>query len=97
MAIYKNPFTSCSSDSRAAIETYLASAYTDSMGNVGLGREIFYYKRGLYNLQAGKMDSDEYYFRKELRDGLELNNQIAGRKGLQLLYERTGRADSVAR
>ena len=84
-------------EAKAAIEAYLSSAYTDSLGNVNPGREIFYYKRGLYYLQAGWTDSAEYYFRKELRDGRDLNNQIAGRKGLQLLYERLGRADSVAR
>ena len=84
-------------EAKAAIEAFLSSAYTDSLGNVGPGREIFYYKRGLYYLQAGKIDSAEYYFRKELREGLDLNNQIAGRKGLQLLYEKTGRADSVAK
>ena len=84
-------------EAKAAIDAYLASAYTDSLGNVSRGREIFYYKRGLYYLQAGKTDSAEYFFRKELRDGRDINNQIAGRKGLQLLYEKLGKADSVAK
>ena len=84
-------------EAKAAIEAYLASAYTDSLGNVSPGREIFYYKRGLYYLQANKTDSAEYFFRKELRDGHDINNQIAGRKGLQLLYEKLGKADSVAK
>ena len=85
-------------EAKAAINAYLASAYTDSLGNVRPGREIFYYKRGLYYLQVGKADSAEYFFRKELREGLDINNQIAGRKGLQLLYEKLGNnADSVAK
>ena len=84
-------------EAKAAIDAYLASAYTDSLGNVSRGREIFYYKRGLYYLRAGKTDSAEYFFRKELRDGRDINNQIAGRKGLQLLYEKLGKADSVAK
>lgn len=84
-------------EAKAAIEAYLTSAYTDSLGNVSPGREIFYYKRGLYYLQANKTDSAEYFFRKELRDGHDINNQIAGRKGLQLLYEKLGKADSVAK
>ena len=84
-------------EAKAAIEAYLASAYTDSLGNVRPGREIFYYKRGLYYLQVGKADSAEYFFRKELRDGHDINNQIAGRKGLQQLYEKLGNADSVAK
>jgi tetratricopeptide (TPR) repeat protein len=84
-------------EARAAIDAYLASAYTDSLGHVSPGREIFYYKRGLYYLQTNKTDSAEYFFRKELREGLDINNQIAGRKGLQLLYEKQGKADSVAK
>jgi hypothetical protein len=84
-------------EAKAAIDAYLASSYIDSLGNVESGREIFYYKRGLYYLQAGKTDSAEYFFRKELRDGRDINNQIAGRKGLQLLYEKLGKADSVAK
>ena len=84
-------------EAKAAIEAFLSSAYIDSLGNVGPGREIFYYKRGLYYLQTGKTDSAEYFFRKELRDGHDINNQIAGRKGLQLLYEKLGKADSIAK
>jgi len=85
------------SEAKAAIDAYVASAYTDSLGNVEPGREIFYYKCGLYYLQTHQYDSAEYFFRKELRYGLDVNNQIAGRKGLQQLYERLGRADSVAK
>ena len=84
-------------DAKTAIEAFLASSYTDSLGNVSRGREIFYYKRGLYYLQVGNPDSAEYFFRKELRDGRDVNNQIAGRKGLQLLYTKLGKADSVAK
>ena len=84
-------------EAKDAIEAFLTSSYTDSLGNVSPGREIFYYKRGLYYLQAGKLDSAEHFFRKELRDGPDINNQIAGRKGLQLLYEKMGKADSVAK
>ena len=84
-------------EAKAAIDAFLTSKYTDSLGNVRPGREIFYYKRGLYYLQVGKTDSAEYFFRKELRDGRDINNQIAGRKGLQLLYEKLGNTDSVAK
>ena len=84
-------------EAKAAIEAYLASAYTDSLGRVSPGREIFYYKRGLYYLQTGQTDSAEYFFRKELRDSRDINNQIAASKGLQMVYEKRGMADSVAR
>ena len=84
-------------EAKAAIDAFLSSSYTDSLGNVSPGREIFYYKRGLYYLQEGKLDSAEYFFRRELREGLDVNNQIAGRKGLQLLYGKLNKADSVAK
>ena len=84
-------------EAKVAINAFLESAYIDSLGNVSPGREIFYYKCGLYYLQVNQYDSAEYYFRKELRDGRDINNQIAGRKGLQLLYEKLGKADSVAK
>ena len=84
-------------EAKAAIDAFLTSAYVDSTGNVRPGRELFYYKRGLYYLQTGRTDSAEYFFRKELHDGRDANNQIAGRKGLQMLYEKLGNADSVAK
>lgn len=43
------------------------------------------------------MDSAEYYFRKELRDGKDFNNQHAGAKGLAELYQKLKKPDSVAR
>ena len=36
-------------------------------------------------------------FRKELRDGKDLNNQIAGCKGLQAIYEQRRISDSIAK
>ena len=43
------------------------------------------------------MDSAEYYFRKELRDGKDFNNQNAGAKGLTELYQRLHQLDSAAK
>ena len=43
------------------------------------------------------IDSAEYMFRKELRDGKDLNNQIAGYKGLQKIYEQKHIPDSIAK
>ena len=84
--------------SKEFIDDYIKhSGYVDSTGNVCPGREFFYYKLGSYYLHVNKPDSAEYYFRKELRDGKDVNDQIAGRKGLQLLYEKLGSTDSVAK
>ena len=61
------------------------------------GHEIYYYMKGLYYAATQQLDSAEYLFRKELRDGIDLNNQIAGCKGLQELYEQRRIPDSIAK
>ena len=43
------------------------------------------------------LDFAEYLFRRELRDGKDLNNQIAGCKGLQEVFERRKNVDSIAK
>ena len=69
----------------------------DSLGNIETGREVYYKSKGLYYLYINKMDSAEYYFRKELRDGKDFNNQNAASKGLVELYQRLHQSDSVAK
>ena len=73
------------------------SGLFDEIGNIEKGREIFYYTKGLYYLKTHQLDSAEYMFRKELRDGKNLNNRIAGCKGLQEVYEQRSISDSVAK
>ncbi|MBO7046102.1 MAG: hypothetical protein J6W38_07090 [Prevotella sp.] len=73
------------------------SGTVDSLGNVKNGRKIHYYIKGEYYLAAGKIDSAEYMFRRLLSEGLTLNHQIAGNKGLQEVYERRGISDSIAK
>ena len=63
------------------------SGFFDSAGNINPGREIYYRVKGLYFLGINKLDSAEYYFRKELHEGKDLNNQNAGAKGLSELYQ----------
>lgn len=80
------------------IEVYQKeSGLFDRNGNIQKGREIFYYIKGKYYLATNKLDSAEYLFRKELRDGKDMNNQIAGNKGLQLVYEQRRIPDSIAK
>ena len=43
------------------------------------------------------MDSAEYYFRKELRDGKDYSNQNSAANGLALLYHKTHKPDSAAK
>ena len=61
------------------------------------GHEIYYFVKGEYYLAINQLDSAEYFFRKELRLGKDLNNQIAGCKGLQKLYEQKRIPDSIAK
>ena len=69
----------------------------DENGRIHSGREIYYYIKGSFYMAIHQLDSAEYMFRKELRDGKDLNNQIAGCKGLQELYEKKKISDSIAK
>ena len=73
------------------------SGFFDKDGNIEKGREVYYYIKGKYYLAVHQLDSAEYMFRKELRDGKDLNNQIAGSKGLQELFEQKRIPDSIAK
>lgn len=69
----------------------------DSLGNIQKGREIYYRIKGLYFLNKNILDSAEYYFRKELRDGKDFNNQNAGAMGMAALYQKLHKPDSAAK
>ena len=73
------------------------SGFFDSHGNIQKGREVYYRIKGLYFLNTNVLDSAEYHFRKELRDGKDFNNQNAGAKGLTELYQRLHQLDSAAK
>ena len=80
------------------IEKYESlSGFFDSKGNIKSGREIYYKVKGLYYLHTNKLDSAEHYFRKELREGKDFNNQNAGAIGMIKLYQRLYQPDSVAK
>ena len=73
------------------------SGFFDKNNNIEKGREIYYYPKGQYYMAIGKHDSAEFYFRKELREGRDFNNQNAGSRGLALLFQQTHRPDSAAK
>ncbi len=73
------------------------SGIFNSFGDIEKGKEVYYYVKGKYYLATGKLDSAEFCFRKELRDGKDLNNQIGGCKGLQTVFERKKNIDSIAK
>ena len=83
---------------RQCVNEYeLSSGFFDKDGNIEKGREIYYYIKGKYYLAIHQLDSAEHLFRKERKDGKDMNNQIAGSKGLQELYEEKRIPDSIAK
>ena len=73
------------------------SGLFDAYGNITQGREVYYNVKGYYYLYTNKLDSAEFYFRKELRDGHDFNNQHGGAKGLSELYQILNLPDSMAK
>ena len=66
-------------------------------GNIFQGKEIYYHVKGLLYLNESRLDSAEYWFRKELHDGKDFNNQNGGAKGLAMLYDQRHVPDSAAK
>ncbi len=75
----------------------LESGFFDSSGNIEHGREIYYNVKGYYHLGKGEFDTAEYFFRKELHDGKDFNNQNAGAYGLAELFHILHQPDSAAK
>ena len=73
------------------------SGLFDADKTIAKGFEIYYYIKGECYLATHQPDSAEYWFRKELRDGKDIRNQIAGSKGLQKVFEQKRNSDSIAK
>lgn len=73
------------------------SGLFDEEKNIAKGFEIYYYIKGECCLATHQPDSAEYWFRKELREGKDIRNQIAGSKGLQEVFEQKKNSDSIAK
>ena len=73
------------------------SGLFDADKNIAKGFEIYYYIKGECYLATHQSDSAEYWFRKELHDGKDIRNQIAGYKGLQEVFEQKKNSDSIAK
>lgn len=73
------------------------SGLFDKDGNIQEGREIYYNAKGKLYLTNNILDSAEYWFRKELKDGKDFNNQNAGAYGLATVYEQRHQLDSAAK
>lgn len=73
------------------------TGFFDEKGNILSGKEIYYHVKGLLYIKENRLDSAEYWFRKELRDGKDFNNQNGGALGLAMLYEQRHIPDSAAK
>lgn len=73
------------------------SGFFDHNNNIEKGRESYYYTKGYYYLAINDYDSAEYYYRKELNEGKDFNNQNGGSRGLALLFQKTHQPDSAAK
>ena len=78
-------------------EYEMKSGLFDDNGNIQKGIEAIYHVKGLLYLKVNRLDSAEYWFRKELRDGKDFNNQNGGALGLAKLYEQRHIPDSAAK
>lgn len=74
-----------------------SSGLFDEHGNIEHGREIYYFLKGSLYLNENMLDSAEYWFRKELQNANDYNNQHGAARGLALVYDRKNLADSAAR
>ena len=79
------------------VDEYEAYSNMFTGGDISKGHEIYYYIKGEYYLAVNQLDSAEYLFRKELKYGKDINNQIAGCKGLQEVFEKKKLSDSIAK
>ena len=72
------------------------SGFFDASGNIERGREVYYYRKGLYYLAAHQPDSAIAIFRKELQLKDDYNQEGATR-GLSLAYRMKHQPDSSAK
>ncbi len=73
------------------------SGYFDSLGNIVRGREVFYNCKARYFEAVNRLDSAEYYLRKELTSGKDYINQNMASKYLSRLFLKTNMPDSAAK
>ena len=79
------------------LEKNLGLSNLSKQADVNKGDELFYYIKGLSYLYENRLDSAEYFFRKELHSATDFNNRQAAARGLFLLYKRRGVNDSITK
>lgn len=83
---------------KKSIEIYeKGSGLFNEEGNIVSGKEVYYYKKGLYYLGTNNTDSASVYFRKLLMFKEDLNNRELAYRGLLLLYKTQNNIDSIGK
>ena len=87
---------------RVADAAKLLSIYEQHSGQVNTKTHessfpIYYYAKGRVLAALGKLDSAEFFYRKELTEDADWNNRQAAYRGLRLLFEQKGQMDSVCK
>lgn len=79
-------------EAKAVMDDYEAnSGFFDRDGNALTPEAVVYYNnKGSYYLGINRVDSAEYYFLRQLKEGHDYNNQIGAHRSLSLLYEHLG-------
>lgn len=65
----------------------------DDQGDIAKGREAYYYIKGRYFIKKNRLDSAEYYMRKLLVRG----NEIDAFRGLLTIYQQKKNTDSIVK
>ena len=73
------------------------SGLFDENRSIVRGKEAYYNSKGYYYLSTHQYDSAQFFFRKELAEGRDYNNQNMGALALTRLFMRTGQTDSAAK
>ena len=68
-----------------------------SSSGISKGKEVYYNLKGRYYLSIQRLDSAELFFRKELADGSDFNNQNMGAKHLAHLFRLKNQSDSAVK
>ena len=71
------------------------SGLFDSLGNIADGLEIYYYYKGIFLQNTGKLKEAEDMFRKELSSAKDWRNKSAALRGLSMVFGQTGNTDSL--
>ena len=86
------------SKAKAYMDRYESeSGLFNHYGDIETGREAYYNTKGLFYQTIGDADSAEYWYRKELSDGKDFNNQNGAAVGLATVFQHKNMPDSSAK